>query len=126
MFSSPIVYAWIAWLLVIGVIAVLRFAAHQREERRRAERRSQRRTGQVAGSAPDKAPIVKLAENDKAAAGSCRLPGATGRRGHHPARARPGHTRSGDPGVTRIPAVTGRLTIAHLHARHTRRACLSS
>ena len=43
MFSSPIVYAWIAWLLVIGVIAVLRFAAHQREERGRAERRSQRR-----------------------------------------------------------------------------------
>jgi hypothetical protein len=24
MFSSPIVYAWIAWLLVVGVIAVLR------------------------------------------------------------------------------------------------------
>jgi hypothetical protein len=58
MFSSPIVYAWIAWLLVIGVIAVLRFAAHQREERRRAERRSQRRTGQAAGSAPDKALVV--------------------------------------------------------------------
>jgi hypothetical protein len=58
MFSSPIVYAWIAWLLVIGVIAVLRFAAHQREERRRAERRSQRRTGQAAGSAPDQAPVV--------------------------------------------------------------------
>lgn len=58
MFSSPIVYAWIAWLLVIGVIAVLRLAAHQREERRRAERRSQRRTGQAAGSAPDKAPVV--------------------------------------------------------------------
>ena len=54
MFSSPIVYAWIAWLLVVGVIAVLRFAAQQREERRRAERRSQRRTGQAAGSAPDK------------------------------------------------------------------------
>ena len=59
MFSSPIVYAWIAWLLVIGVIAVLRFAAHRREEGRRAERRSQRRTGQAAESAPDKAPIVK-------------------------------------------------------------------
>jgi len=54
MFSSPIVYAWIAWLLVIGVIVVLRFAAHQREERRRAERRSQRRTDQAAGSAPHK------------------------------------------------------------------------
>lgn len=59
MFSSPIVYAWIAWLLVIGVIAVLRFAAHQREERGRAERRSQRRTGQVTGSTPDKALVVK-------------------------------------------------------------------
>lgn len=59
MFSSPIVHAWIAWLLVIGVIAVLRFAAHQREERRRAERRSQRRTGQAAGSAPDKALVAK-------------------------------------------------------------------
>ena len=59
MFSSPIAYAWIAWLLVVGVIAVLRFAAHQREERTRAERRSQRRTGQVAGSAPDKALVVR-------------------------------------------------------------------
>ena len=39
MFSSPIVYAWISWLLVIGVIAALRFVAHQREERQRAERR---------------------------------------------------------------------------------------
>jgi len=58
MFSSPIVYAWIAWLLLIGVIAALRFAAHQREERRRAERRSQHRTGQVAGSMPDKALVV--------------------------------------------------------------------
>ena len=65
MFSSPIVYAWIAWLLVVGVIAVLRFAAHQREERRRAERRSQRRTGQVAGSAPDKAPIVSSPRTTK-------------------------------------------------------------
>jgi len=58
MFSSPIVYAWIAWLLVVGVIAVLRFAAHQREERRRAERRQQRRTGQAIGSVSDKAQIV--------------------------------------------------------------------
>ena len=59
MFSSPIVYAWIAWLVVIGVIAALRFAAHQREARRRAERRSQRRTGQATGSALDKAQIVR-------------------------------------------------------------------
>ncbi len=59
MFSSPIVYAWIAWLLIVGVIAVLRFAAHQCEERRRAERRSPRRTGQAAGSAPDQAPVVR-------------------------------------------------------------------
>ena len=65
MFSSPIVYAWIAWLLVIGVIAVLRFVAHQREERRRAERRSQRRTGQVAGSAPDKALVVRKPKTTK-------------------------------------------------------------
>ena len=59
MFSSPIVYAWTAWLLVIGVIAVLRFAAHQREANRRAERRSPRRTGQTAGSAPDQALVVR-------------------------------------------------------------------
>jgi len=58
-FSSPIVYAWIAWLLAIGVMAVLRFAANQREERRRAERRSQRRTGQGARSAPDKALVLR-------------------------------------------------------------------
>ena len=65
MFSSPIVYAWIAWLLVIGVIAVLRFAAHQREERRRAERRSQRRIGQAAGSAPDQALVVRRRKTTK-------------------------------------------------------------
>ena len=65
MFSSPIAYAWIAWLLVIGVIAVLRFAAHQREERRRAERRSQRRTGQASGSAPDKALAVRKPKTTK-------------------------------------------------------------
>ena len=58
MFSSPIVYAWVARLLVVCVIAVLRYAAHQREERRRAERRSQRRIDQAAGSAPDKALVV--------------------------------------------------------------------
>ena len=65
MFSSPIVYAWIAWLLMIGVIAVLRFAAHQREERMRAERRQQRRTGQAAGSASTKAPIVSSPRTTK-------------------------------------------------------------
>lgn len=65
MFSSPFVYAWIAWLLVIGVIAVLRLAAHQREERRRAERRSQRRTGQAAGSAPDKVLVVHKPKTTK-------------------------------------------------------------
>lgn len=65
MFSSPIVYAWIAWLLIVGVIAILRFAAHQREERRRAERRQQRRTGHVAGTAPDKATIASSPRTTK-------------------------------------------------------------
>lgn len=65
MFSSPIVYAWIAWLLVVGVIAVLRFAAHQREGRRRSERRQQRRSGQVAGSVSDKAQIVSSPRTTK-------------------------------------------------------------
>jgi len=65
MFSSPIVYAWIAWLLVVGVVAVLRFVAHQREERRRTERRSQRRTGQGAGSVPDTALTVRRPRTPK-------------------------------------------------------------
>jgi hypothetical protein len=65
MFSSSIVYAWIAWLLVVGVIAILRFAAHQREERRRAERRSQRRTGQTAGSASGQALVVRKPKTTK-------------------------------------------------------------
>jgi len=65
MFNSPIVYAWIAWLLVIGLIAVLRFAAHQREERGRAERRQQRRTGHVAGTAPDKVTIISSPRTTK-------------------------------------------------------------
>lgn len=58
MFSNPIMYAWIMWLLIVGVIAVLRFAAHQREDRQRAERHQQRRTGHVAGTAPDEATIA--------------------------------------------------------------------
>ena len=65
MFSSPIVYMWIAWLLVLGVIAVLRFSAHQREDRGRAERRSQRRSGHAAGSAPDKALAVRRSKTTK-------------------------------------------------------------
>ena len=65
MFSSPIVYAWIAWLLVVGVIAILRFAAHQREERGRAKHRQQRRTGYVAETAPDKATIAGSPETTK-------------------------------------------------------------
>jgi hypothetical protein len=65
MFSSPIVYVWIAWLLAVGVIAVLRFAARQREERRRAERRLQRRTGQAAGSVPDKTLAVRKPRTTK-------------------------------------------------------------
>jgi hypothetical protein len=64
-FSSPIVYAWIAWLLLIGVIAVLRFAAHQREERSRAEHRLQRRGGQAAGSEPDKALVMRRPKTTK-------------------------------------------------------------
>jgi len=61
MFRSPSAYARIAWLLVIGVIAVMHFAAHQRQERRRAEHRSLRRTGQTAaGSVPDRALVLML------------------------------------------------------------------
>jgi hypothetical protein len=59
MFSNPIVYAWFAWLLVIGVIAVLRCAAHQREAHRRAGRRSPRQTGQVAQPASDQMPVIR-------------------------------------------------------------------
>lgn len=65
MFSSPIVYAWITWLLIVGVIAVVRFAAHQREERGRAEHRQQRRTGHVAGSAPGRATIASSPRTTK-------------------------------------------------------------
>jgi len=59
MLSSPIMYAWLAWLLVIGVIAVRRGAAQRREEHRRAERRAPRQTGQVAQPASDQMPVIR-------------------------------------------------------------------
>ncbi len=42
MFSSPIFYAWLAWLLAMAVFAVIRHRARQSEEQQRAERRRQR------------------------------------------------------------------------------------
>ena len=42
MFSSPVFYAWLVWLLALAVFAVIRHKARQREEQQREERRRQR------------------------------------------------------------------------------------
>ena len=42
MFSSPVFYAWLAWLLALAAFAVIRHKARQREEQQREERRQQR------------------------------------------------------------------------------------
>jgi Flp pilus assembly protein TadB len=42
MFSSPVFYGWLAWLLALAVFAVMRYKARQREEQQREERRQQR------------------------------------------------------------------------------------
>ena len=42
MFSSPVLYVWIVWLLAIMAFSVIRYKACQREEQRREERRRQR------------------------------------------------------------------------------------
>jgi len=42
MFSSPIFYAWLAWLLAVAAFAIIRYEARQREEQQREERRRQR------------------------------------------------------------------------------------
>jgi heme exporter protein D len=42
MFSSPVFYVWIAWLLALTAFAVIRHKSHQREEYQREERRRQR------------------------------------------------------------------------------------
>ena len=42
MFSSPVFYAWLAWLLALAAFAVIRHKARQREEQQREERRRQR------------------------------------------------------------------------------------
>jgi len=42
MFSSPVFYAWLVWLLALAVFAVIRHKSHQREEQQREERRRQR------------------------------------------------------------------------------------
>ena len=42
MFSSPVFYAWLAWLLALTAFAVIRYKARQREEQQREARRRQR------------------------------------------------------------------------------------
>lgn len=42
MFSSPILYVWIAWFLALAAFAVIRLKVHRREEQQREERRQQR------------------------------------------------------------------------------------
>ncbi len=42
MLSSPVFYAWIAWLLVLAAFAVIRLKIHRREEQQREERKQRR------------------------------------------------------------------------------------
>ena len=42
MFSSPIFYLWLVWLLAVAVIALIRHKTRRRDELQRAERRRQR------------------------------------------------------------------------------------
>jgi len=42
MFSSPVFYIWLAWLLALAAFAVIRLKIHRREEQQREERRQQR------------------------------------------------------------------------------------
>ena len=53
MFSSPVFYAWLAWLLAVAVFAAIRLKSRQREKRQREERRRQREAqhGQHPGGA---------------------------------------------------------------------------
>jgi heme exporter protein D len=44
MFSSPVFYVWLAWLLALAGFAVIRHRARQREELQREARRQQRET----------------------------------------------------------------------------------
>jgi hypothetical protein len=46
MFSSPIFYAWLVWLLAVAIFAVIRHQARRREEQQREERRRQREAQQ--------------------------------------------------------------------------------
>jgi hypothetical protein len=42
MFSSPVFYAWLAWLLARAAFAVIRYQARQHEEQQREDHRRQR------------------------------------------------------------------------------------
>lgn len=42
MCSSPILYAWLVWLLAVVAFAVIRYQVRRREEQQREERRRQR------------------------------------------------------------------------------------
>jgi len=46
MFSSPVFYAWRAWLLAVAAFAVIRYQARLREEHQREERGRQREARQ--------------------------------------------------------------------------------
>ena len=46
MFSSPVFYVWLAWLLAVAVFAVIRYRTRLREEQQREERRRQREAQQ--------------------------------------------------------------------------------
>ena len=42
MFSNPVFYAWLTWLLAVTAFAVIRYQARRREEQQREERSRQR------------------------------------------------------------------------------------
>lgn len=46
MFSSPVFYVWLAWLLAVAVFAIIRYRTRLREEQQREERRRQREAQQ--------------------------------------------------------------------------------
>ena len=113
MFSSPVFYVWLAWLLALAVFAVIRHRARQREELQREARRQQRETER--GQRSD----IQGASHFASPPAADRLPRSTRtgtcgdaqrkcscRRWSYQARVRPGRdTRSSDKHVTRTPAV---------------------
>lgn len=55
MFSSPIAYAWLAWLLIVVAVVVLRFSVQRQKQRQKSQTTASANPDSVAPGEPHQA-----------------------------------------------------------------------